>query len=35
MHRTMNYVVSTPSRGLLLALTAQWDGSPEYEFETS
>jgi hypothetical protein len=31
----MKYVVSTPSRGLLLAPTAQWDGNPEFEFELS
>jgi hypothetical protein len=35
MHRAMKYVVSTPSRGLLLAPTAQWDGNPEFEFELS
>jgi hypothetical protein len=35
MHRAMNYVVSTPNRGLLLAPTTTWDGNPEFEFEIS
>jgi hypothetical protein len=35
MHRAMNYVVSTPNRGLLLAPTTTWDDSPEFEFEIS
>jgi hypothetical protein len=35
MNRAMNYVVSTPNRGLLLAPTTTWDGSPEFEFEIS
>ena len=32
MHRAMRYAVCTPDRGLTLAPTAAWDGSPDHEF---
>jgi len=32
IHRAMCYALSTPERGLTLAPTAEWNGSPEFEF---
>ena len=32
MHQAMRYALSTPERGLTLAPTAEWNGSPEFEF---